>query len=192
MTRPAAFPLFWPSSIPRTAMRMRPREGIGMSAAVWALHDSLSLFGRESGCPVTEVVISSNVCIGTPRPKDPGVALYFQWDGAQRCIAVDRYRLPEANVRAVYHVIEARRAELRDCGLEVVRASFLGAAALPPPMDWRDVLGLDAGPVSDIAAVERAFKERARSAHPDMTGGSNAEMVRLLAAREQARRELSE
>lgn len=98
-----------------------------MSAAVWGLKDSLSLFAKETGLPVTDVVISSNVSIGVARPSDPGVAVYFTWDGAERCIAVDRYRLPEANVRSIYRVIEARRAELKICGLDHVRAALVGA-----------------------------------------------------------------
>lgn len=120
------FPLCWPEGLPRAAEHLPPKERWHMSAAVWALKDSLGLFAKETGLPVTDLVISSNVSIGVARPSDPGVAVYFNWDGAERCIAVDRYRLPEANVRSIYKVIEARRAELKVCGLDHVRAAMLG------------------------------------------------------------------
>jgi DnaJ-domain-containing protein 1 len=117
------------------------------------------------------------------------VAVYFEWDGAQRCVAVDRFPRPEDNVRAIYYVLEARRQEMRYGGLNTVRAAFRGFLALPPPDDWRAVLGV--GPEADLEAVEAAWRNKARTAHPDRKGGSGDLMAELNAARAAARRELS-
>lgn len=154
--------------------------------AVADLQDSLRLFGSDTGLPVKNVVISSNVTLGAPKPSDPGVAVYFDWDGDQRCI-VCRFPDVEGNVRAIYQILEGRRQEMRYGGLHIVRAAFRGFAALPPPDDWRRVLGLGDRPT--LEEVDAAYKKLARARHPD-AGGSEHAMAELNAAREAARREL--
>lgn len=191
MTAPNHFPLEWPAGQPRT----RSRQGgspfkVSLSRAAADMQDALRLFGNDTGQAVRGVVISSNVTLGQPRPTDPGVAVYFDWDGAQRCVAVDLYPTPEANIRAIYYVLEGRRQELRYGGLHIVRAAFQGFTALPPPADWRAVLGL--GRDADLEAVEVAWRARARTAHPDRPGGSTRLMAEINAAREAARKELAE
>lgn len=187
MSAPIAYPLAWPLELPRASKRGSSPFRVSLTRAVADLQDSLRLFGSDTGLPVKNVVISSNVTLGEPRPSDPGVAVYFDWDGAQRCIAVDRFPAVEANVRAIYQILEGRRQEMRYGGLHIVRAAFRGFAALPPPDDWRRVLGLDDR--SGLAEVEAAYKRLARDRHPD-AGGTEAAMAALNAAREAARREL--
>lgn len=189
VTGPLAYPLHWPAELPRARSRTRSPFKVSLSRAVADLQDSLRLFGADTGMPVRDVVISSNVTLGAARPSDPGVAVYFEWDGARRCVAVDRFARPEDNVRAIYYVLEARRQEMRYGGLNIVRAAFQGFSALPPPRDWRAVLGV--GPDADLAAVDAAWREKARGAHPDREGGSDALMAELNAAREAARREMA-
>ena len=133
VTSPLAYPLHWPAELPRSRSRGRSPFKVSLSRAVADLQDSLRLFGADTGMPVRHVVISSNVTLGAARPSDPGVAVYFEWDGAQRCVAVDRFPKPEDNVRAIYYVLEARRQEMRYGGLHIVRAAFRGFSALPPP-----------------------------------------------------------
>ena len=189
MKAPNAYPLAWPAGLPRTAHRTRATFRVSMARAVEDALDSLRLFGKDTGGSITGLVISSNVTLGVSRPHDPGVAFYFRWDGAGRCIAVDKYDRPEDNLRAIFHIIEARRVELRHGGIGIVRAAFKGFAALPPGSaeDWREVLGV--GPGADLSEAETAFRRAARSAHPDL-GGSTDEMARLNAAIAAARAEL--
>jgi hypothetical protein len=189
VTSPLAYPLHWPAELPRSKSRGRPPFKVSLSRAVADLQDSLRLFGTDTGLPIRNIVISSNVTLGAARPPDPGVAVYFEWDGAQRCVAVDRFPKPEDNVRAIYYVLEARRQEMRYGGLHIVRAAFRGFSALPPPRDWRTVLGV--GPDADLAAAEAAWREKARTAHPDRDGGSTELMAELNMARAAARRELA-
>lgn len=191
MSEPTAYPLCWPDGVARTPASKRRRSAfkVTLPRAVADLKDSLRLFGADTGSPVSGAVISSNVTLGHNRPEDPGVAVYFHWDGAQRCIAVDRFPRVEDNVRAIYYVLEARRQEMRYGGLQIVRAAFKGFAALPPPArNWRDVLGLSPG--AGLDEVEAAFREKARQAHPDAPGGSPAAMHALVEARAAARAEL--
>ena len=189
VTGPLAYPLHWPGNLPRTRSHARSPFKVSLSRAAADLQDALRLFGSDTGVPVRDVVISSNVTLGAARPSDPGVAVYFAWDGAQRYIAIDRFPRPEDNLRAIYCVLEARRQEMRYGGLQIVRAAFSGFSALPPPRDWRTVLGV--GPEADLAAAEAAWRERARAAHPDRRGGSSALMAELNAARAAARSELA-
>jgi hypothetical protein len=183
-----AYPLTWPAGFPRAQRREPGRFKTTLSAALKNVQTSLRLFGSDSGKPVSGVVMSSNVTLGSERPGDPGVAVYFAWEQLQVCIPVDRYDNVAANLQAIHHIIEARRVELRHGTLALVRASFAGFKALPAPKSWRDVLGVT-GPASK-EAVEAAFREKARSAHPD-TGGDHAAMSELNEARTNALREIT-
>lgn len=189
MKSPNAYPLEWPSGMPRSTSRHRASFRVSMARAVEDTLDALHLFAKDTGRAINGIVISSNVTLGVARPSDPGIALYFRWDGAGRCIAVDKYDRPEDNLRAIFYIIEARRVELRHGGIGIVRAAFKGFAALPPGSaeDWREVLGV--GPGADLSEAESAFRRAARSAHPDL-GGSTDKMARLNAAIAAARAEL--
>lgn len=186
MTSPSAFPLSWPVGVPRTKYRQNSPFRVDLDRAVRDLQDALRLFGTDTGSPVSGVVISSNVTLGRARPEDPGVAVYFEWDGASRCIAVDRFATVAGNVRAVFMILEGRRQELRYGGLTLVRASFAGFTALPAPSgpSWWEALGV--APSASLEEVEARFRELVKTAHPD-TGGSAARMSELLAARAAAR-----
>lgn len=190
VSSPTQFPLAWPAGIERSKVHTASPFRTGMNQAVASLKDSLRLFGKDTGRQVRGVVISSNVSLGSERPSDPGVAVYFEWDGAQRCIAVDQYRKPEDNLRAIYMILEGRRQEMRYGGLHLVRATFRGFTALPSPdAHWRTVLGL--GPEAGLAEVEAAFRTKARALHPDQPTGSDKAMAALTAARMAARAEIT-
>src|SRR5690606_17715328 len=117
-----AHPLTWPPHIARAKTREAGKFRTTLSGALNNVETSLKLFGRDSGKKVDGLVISSNYSLGDRRPSDPGVAVWFTWDGMQVCIPVDRYTTVEANLQAIHHVIEARRTELRHGTLALVRA----------------------------------------------------------------------
>jgi hypothetical protein len=145
-----------------------------LAGALKNVQHSLRLFGQDSGKKIDCLVISSNVTLGVQRPADPGVAVWFVWDGLQVCIPVDRYASVEANLQAIHHIVEARRVELRHGTLALVRATFTGFKALPSPAgeDWRTVLGFGPADVVNTAAVEAAYKKARSAAHPDRSGGN--------------------
>lgn len=185
------YPLSWPEGLPRTERPVTSQFRTSLSAALNNVRKSLQMFGADSGKGVTDISISSNVTLGGDRPKDPGVAVWFTWDGQQRCIAVDRYPKPEDNLQAIHHVLEARRTEMRHGGLHVVRQTFKGFTALPAPPDrksWREVLKITATNVSR-ADVDEAYRRQAATAHPDK-GGSTDKMAELNRARAEAKEAL--
>ncbi|CAN7300761.1 J domain-containing protein [Agrobacterium tumefaciens] len=188
------YPLQWPDHIPRySRIREKGQFRTQLNSALRNVKDSLRLFAADSGKAMTDVVISSNVTLGAEKPSDPGVAVWFIWDGLSVCIPVDRYSSVEANVQAIHHIVEARRVELRHGTLALVRASFTGFQALPSPTrkwSWREVLGFHDVQLPTRAAVTAAWKELAKKAHPD-AGGSQEKMAELNRAKEEALNEIS-
>lgn len=190
INQPGAYPLAWPDLFRRSASRTKGGFKTSLAGALKNVQTELQRFGHDSGKPVQEVVISSNVTLGEQRPGDPGVAVWFKWDGMQVCIPVDRYDTVEANLQAIYHVLDARRTEMRHGTLEIVRATMRGFVALPPPPGrkaWRDVLKI-AGPAT-AEAIHGAHRAAAKTAHPDV-GGSAQAMAEINDARDRALREI--
>lgn len=191
----AAFPLSWPPHIPRSARRESGAFRTTLAGAIKNVRDSLRRFAADSGKKMDAVIISSNVTLGEEKPADPGVAVWFTWDGLQVCIPVDRYQTVAANLQAIHHIIEARRTELRHGTLALVRASFQGFIALPGPSGagprgWREVLRFDP-PYGTITRerIEGAYRLCAKERHPD-AGGSAEAMAELNQARDEALREI--
>jgi hypothetical protein len=187
-----SYPLSWPDGLPRTERKVTSQFRTTLAAALNNVRKSLEAFGKDSGKGVTEISITSNVTLGETRPSDTGVAVWFTWDGQQRCIAVDRYPKPEDNLQAIHHVLEARRTEMRHGGLHVVRQTFKGFTALPAPpgrKSWRDVLGIT-GQVTP-ADVDTAYRQKATELHPDKPGGDAAAMAELNRARAEAKAALT-
>lgn len=192
-----SFPLTWPDGWPRTKSREPGRFKTSLSAALKNVRDSLQLFGRDSGRTVSNMVLSSNVTLGVTKPVDPGVAVWFLWDGEIRCIPVDRYSSVEANLQAIHHVIEARRVELRHGTLALVRASFRGfTPALPAPgakRHWSEVLEFQTRNAAEVGAdaIDARYRRLATLRHPDKPGGSHDAMAELNRARDEALREIA-
>jgi hypothetical protein len=177
----SSYPLTWPGHVKRTAPTLRRRSRFKTNFAVTRdrLIDEIRRMGGRYP------VISTNVETrrdGLPyanrsEPGDPGVAVYFEMDGRQLCIACDRWDLVKDNLHAVRLTVEA----------------------LPPPKDpapagWREVLqtgnDMSDSKAALLARAERHFRILARDCHPDK-GGDPEEFRRLVEAREAARRELS-
>ena len=180
------YPLTWPDHIDRATKREKSQFRTELPGAIKNVQTSLKLFATDSGKALTDVVISSNVTLGVNKPEDPGVAVWFTWDGMTVSIPVDRYLTTAENLQAIHHVLEARRTELRHGTLALVRASMKGFIALPSAKTdrWQTVLGLDAVPNITEAAIKGAYRALASKAHPDKPGGSEAAMSRLNAARD--------
>lgn len=186
------YPLNWPIGFPRSKSPKSSQFKTSLAGALKNVQDSLRLFGNDSGKPVANVVISSNVSLGVQRPADPGVAVWFVWEGEQRCFAVDIYAKPEENLQAIHHVLEARRTEMRHAGVFMAKAAMAGfAAALPAPgaKPWWEVLDLPQS--ADANAIRARYRALAAQRHPDRPGGSEIMMAELNAARDAALKERS-
>lgn len=195
MTDIPPFPLCWPEMTPRTPPQKRQQSQFKttLAKAVENVAGALRRFGADSGKPVANIVATTNIGgiqLAEKKDMDPGVAVWFDWDDAKRCIAVDRYRKPEENLQAIFHILEARRTEVRHGGIVIARTSFKGFLALPSPKGshWADVLGVSPGATAE--EIEAAYRALARRAHPD-AGGSPDEMAKINAARDRALAEVA-
>ena len=171
------YPLAWPDTQKRTATRVKSQFRTGLIGAMKNVADSLKSFANDSGRKLEYIQITSNAGLFDSNPADPGIAVWFQWDGAMRCIAVDRYLTVAENLQAIHHVLEARRVELRHAGIEMVRTTFRGfVAALPAPGDkpWHVVLGVDPGATKD--QISAAYKARARELNGRQDDGQIQEL----------------
>lgn len=193
-----AHPLYWPMHVPRTKYRGRAQfsskrsgkyEYKTMAEATDALQREMDLLRGSGG-----VLLSTNVVLtlaGLPRsgqgqPSDPGAALYFTRNKQRICMPCDKWDRVEDNVYAIAKHIEAMRGMER-WGVGTTEQAFAGYKALSAGEDWWEVLECrrDAG----REVIEAQFKARAKSAHPD-AGGSSEAMARLNVARDQAIAEL--
>lgn len=189
----SAFPLDWPRGWPRSPERGRALYQVSFAKARDELFADLRRLGAS------DVVLSTNAKLrgdGLPyadyrEPGDPGVAVFWtSRDGKPMVMACDRYQTVRENLRAIGLTVEALRAIERAGASDLLERAFSGFAALPASTEsrrpWREVLGFapDARNL-DREDVEEAFRERARSRHPD-AGGSHDEMVELTRARADA------
>lgn len=206
------FPLTWPIGWKRTASAARRRaafystrqvtnslgtfkakESISVGTALKRLTDELRRLSAKS------IVISSNLRVredGLPHAQqakqleDPGVAVYFKLNQIDRVLACDRWSSAADNLAAIAGHIAAIRTQDR-YGVGTVDQAFAGYKALPAKgSTWRSSLGFAPDELVDRDMVERAFKTRARSAHPDVSGGSHDAMASLTVARDEALQEL--
>ncbi len=210
---PTAFPLAWPAGKPRTPEKKRVRgqfsrkenktrsygdgtsynytetKYLTLSIAVDRALEELRRLGARRATISTNVVLRND---GFPRggqkpPSDPGVAVYFTLDGDPVALATDRYDTVEANLAAIAAHIAASRAIKRH-GVGTLREIFRGFTALPAatsPDDWRKLLDEP----QTLAAAEATYREKMRTAHPDV-GGSEAQAAALNAAITRARETL--
>lgn len=196
MSDVTAYPLCWPQGFPRwKSSRSAGAFKTDFATALRNVRKSLELFAKDSNRKIERPVLSSNIDLNPlsentgKRPADPGVAVWFSWDGLQVCIPVDRYETPAANLQAIHHIIEARRVELRHGTLALVRATFTGFQALPAPKGkhWRDIL--KAGERPTLETINANYKRLSRERHPDH-GGTSEAMAELNNARDTALREI--
>ena len=192
-----AYPLHWPHGFPRTTQRVTSRFKTGLPGAVGNVQDEVRRFASDTGRKVDALIVSSNVTLMEMKPADPGVAIYFRWDGIDCCIAVDRYPTPADHLQAIALILEAERTKMRHGGLNIVRAAFRGYAALPPPKGpdgqiappWRVVLFGAPDVKATAADVEAKHRELVKAHHPDR-GGDPAKFNQIIDAVRQAREEL--
>lgn len=169
-----AYPLHWPPGFPRTKAPRTSRFKTSISGALGNVQNELRRFGNDSTKPVSDVLISSNVSLGVQHPSDGAVAVYFRWENMDCCLAVDIYKFPEENLQAISLIIEAERTKLRHGGLNIVRASFRGFTALPPPAggkpialsNWWATLGFKTVPTT-LEEAEVAYRKLVKNYHPD-------------------------
>lgn len=189
-----AYPCAWPNGRPRTLARSEAkwRDGgkrINWDVAVGRLREQVGMVTRHGQhYRMRELTLSTNYELridGRPRrdrgaPGDPGVAFFFELDGKPHVLACDRWDTVPDNIAAIAAHIEALRGQER-WGVADLAQAFAGHTALPAPEQWWQVLGVSAK--ATRAEIQAAWHKAARTCHPD-TGGTDAAMARLNAARD--------
>lgn len=193
---PTAYPLQWPTGRSRNTDRQAARFKTNTRAGYYSrrahsVNESIDFIVHEldlMGVPL--VTVSTNLALrndGWPRsgqaqPRDPGVAVYFHYNGKPVCLACDQWTTVEDNLWAVGLTLEAMRGIDR-WGAAQLEATFTGYAALPAPEQWWTVLGVP--PTADADTIRTAYRALARQHHPD-AGGSHETFVRIQTAYDQA------
>lgn len=201
MSERTRYPLSWPANWGRTLRAKRRRasfrsgqQAMTVSGGLRRLLAELGRLGVRDG----DVVISTNVPVrldGLPYsmardPDDSGVAVYFRLKQQDRVLACDAWTRVADNLTAVAQHIDALR-RIDRYGVGTLEQAFAGYQALPAKgQTWRTTLGFAPDAQVAMEAVERAFRERLKSAHHDAPGGSNDAMASLNLARAEAVAEL--
>lgn len=186
-----AYPLEWPAGYKRTEVRQfsrfeRSKRG---TMAPGAIRNSLLAELRRLGA--SDIIVSTNIPTTNggvfyakfAQPSDPGVAVYFNYDGEPCVFVCDKWRTVTENVRAITLTIEAIRGMDRWGVSDMLKRVFTGFLALPAPDDPFEVLKIKRP--ANRATIEQAFKSLAKEHHPD-AGGTNEAMAKLTEARRQA------
>ena len=181
---PEAYPLHWPEGRERTSFHNREWGRFDVTSAQARDH----LFAELERLGARYPVISTNIELrrdGLPyasrkEPDDPGVAVYFELKGRQHVFACDRYDKAWKNIRGIGKTIENLRGIARWGTGDMLERSFEGFAALPAPdASWPTVLGVS--PDATEEEIKAAFREKVKTAHPDV-GRNHEEMQRLYEA----------
>src|SRR5438309_1730170 len=100
------YPLHWPQGFPRAKRREEGRFRTSFDNALKNVKRSLSAFAEDSRRRIENPILSSNIdsnpLAAEQSIDDPGVAVWFVWDGQQVCIPVDRYTTPASNLQAIH------------------------------------------------------------------------------------------
>ncbi|MEO5681435.1 MAG: hypothetical protein ABIQ88_02275 [Chitinophagaceae bacterium] len=185
-----AFPLQWPSGYQRTIERKQSSFRLTAAQALADLQAELKLLADD----VKSIVVSSNVPvkkngdmysdIANDDLSDPGVAVYFMYNGSQVVLCADAWVTPAENVRAIGLAINALRGLGRWKVSDMLNRAFTGFKALPESITkpWWQVLQLSEAGRNNRATIELSYKTLAKSKHPDMPFGSHTDFTELQAA----------
>lgn len=192
-----ASPLQWPNGKRRARYRQSSRFKTSFSSARDGLLREINLLGGR------QPVISSDLKLrqdGLPlakqrQPDDPGVAVYFTYNGKQMCFACDKWSSIGDNIQAVRLTIEALRGIERWGSGDMMAQAFHGFEALPAPehgtvaKPWWVVL--DCSPEADLVTVTAQAKKLRMRYHPDRPEGDADRFHEITQAYEQACKNLA-
>jgi len=180
-----AYPLAWPQGWPRTAERNRSRFDGTFAKIRDELWAEISHLGGRYPVLSTNILFKRDGMpyAGQKEPTDPGVAVYFERRGRQMVFACDKWDRVQDNMRSIQRSIKTIRGIERWGASEMMERAFQAFEALPAPDTCWSILGVRPG--SSREDVERAYRDKAKRAHPDH-GGSDAAMAELNRARDEA------
>lgn len=175
-------------------IRAKRSVALGSGDAAERLEYQLEALGAS------EMILSTNQRLrldGRPRanevePADVGAAVYFRLNRKDHVLACDKWDRVADNIAALAAHVDAIR-RIDRYGVGSLEQAFAGYQALPAKgQTWRTTLGFAPDEAVDVDMVNRAFRERARGAHPDAPNGSHDAMASLTQAKTEALQELDE
>lgn len=169
---PQAFPLEFPPWEQRTPHRRRAVFQVEFDQARDELLHELALLKADG------VIISTNILLrrdGLPyanqrEPGDPGVAVYFRWQGRDYCLACDQWDLVKDNLRAIGLYVASLRPILTSRWGVRQADQLMRVHALPETVErhWWVVLNCPCSATEE--EVRAAYRRQAATAHPDVSG----------------------
>ena len=184
-------PLQWPAGVARAEKsKNSPFRQLKFGQLREELARELRLLGAKGALFTSNIPLRLD---GQPRatyrqPEDPGVSVYFTLNDQRMCMASDRYKTPEENLRAVKGTIEGMRMIQRYGCSDMLERAFSGFKALGDGETWWQVMEFETVPGS-YDEVKSAYRQLARKYHNDVPGVSQDDKMRKLnQAREDAAR----
>ncbi len=196
--RPTPHPLCWPAGRPRTPRSRRRRTPFSESGTPVSLAVATGRVRSQLDKLATRnLVLSSNAPAAptltrpdSKQPEDPGVAVYFDLEGAPHCVCCDTWDRVADNLAAVAKHLEAVQGQLR-WGVADLAQMLVGFRIAPLPRErppWWEVLGFrDRPALLELIRLQR--RALAARYHPDR-GGSGARMAEINEAYQEGVREL--
>lgn len=190
-----AFPLQWPLAYKRTAHRIKSSFKKGMDQSQNFLRDELRRLGAKN------LIVSTNIPVRKDggmyaeymarKIDDPGVAIYFKWNGKDVVMCCDRYISVWENVYALGKGIEAIRGMERWGVSDFIERAFSGFLAIEGPRkeEWYEILMVSKN--AEVEQVKQQYRFLAMQNHPDRMGGNTAAFSRITEAYEQAKKHLN-
>ena len=182
------YPLHWPAGWQRARRRKSAPFKVPPQQARKEMMEELHRLGARDIVVSTDQPLNRDGSVSLARRQidDPGVAVYFKRKGRDVVLACDQYDTLHDNMRAVSKTVEAMRGIERWGASDMLDRAFTGFEALAAPQasvvePWWQVLGVEQ--YCQRTQIESAYRQLARTAHPDQ-GGSTAEMSRLNVARD--------
>ena len=198
-------PLCWPDNVARTIPSRRGRPQFAEKSVSAALAELLAeinrLNGRRWNAHDSSVIVSSNLRLrqdglpasGQTEPANTGVAVYFTLRFSRNgkpierstVLTCDRWCKVGWNLYALAKDIGAQRSRER-WGCTSVEQAFRGYLAIPEKCggpSWWELLGV--APSAGEVQIKDAFRDKAKTAHPDK-GGTTDGWAQLQEAYDQA------
>lgn len=200
----SAYPLSWPQGWPRHTAAQRQRalfsrttraigssyprkESLTIAVSLGRLDAEVRAFtrtGKNWRIDPEAMIVSTNIPVrkgdglpmsGRPEPTDPGVALYFQFDGKPCVLACDKWDRVADNIAAIAAHLEAMRGMER-WGVGRLAQVFTGYAALPEPGirvrgPWWQELGVAAD--APWEKIRQNYLSLVQKHHPDRGGDAH-------------------
>lgn len=192
-----AYPLDWPMDYKRTPAHKKKYSQFKntLGAARDYLKDEVRRLGGKNLIISTNIPVKNNGDLyadhGRYKIEDPGVAIYFDWNGKHILMCCDQYFKVWENITALAKAIEAIRGLERWGVSEFLERAFTGFKALPEHTEaeqsiWK-ILGLTEKPMH-AETIKHAFYEQSKICHPDKQGGSHEAFTKLQQAYEKAQK----